>query len=311
MKIMVEKYLQEQTIAIVLKILRLIKVKRLRSPIRYFGGKGNMVNRLLKYIPPHKIYVEVFGGAGALLFAKEPAGNEIYNDIDGDLVNLFKVLKDEKQFEKFYKLVSLTPYSREEYYYCYEHYKQEEDNVKRAYMFFVVLRQGFVGYISKSWGYSINPIHHNMGAVVSRYLSIIEMLPEIHQRIMRVQVENDDFRKIIPRYDTPNTFFYLDPPYIPHTRKHGKYQYEMSYEDHIDLINLILGVKGKVMLSGYPNDLYKKLEDNGWLKVEFKTACYAAGRTRFTRILGKGSAITKQPRTEAIWMNYKLDDKLI
>ena len=90
----------------------------LRSPVRWYGGKGNMVKKLLKLIPEHKIYVEVFGGGASLLFAKEPSPIEIYNDIDEGLVNFFRVLRDPEKFGKFYAKAVLTPYSRAEFYYC-------------------------------------------------------------------------------------------------------------------------------------------------------------------------------------------------
>lgn len=278
----------------------------LRSPIRYIGGKGNMVNKLLKFIPNHKIYVEVFGGGASLLFAKKPSKVEVYNDIDGDLVNFFRVLRDKEKFEEFYRKVCLTPYSREEFYFCRDTYKECKDEVERAYRWFVMAKQSFCGDIGKnpSWGYVITTSSRNIAKIVLNWLSTIEMLPEIHQRLMIVQIENDDFRKIIPRYDTEETFFYLDPPYVPETRKGGGYKYEMSLEDHKELVDILLKIKGKALLSGYKHDVYRPLEENGWIRIEINTACYAVGRTRFTKILGKNSAKLKQPRTECLWLNY-------
>ena len=99
---------------------------------------------------------------------------------------------------------------------------------------------------------------------------------------MRVQIEHDDFRKIIERYDTPETFFYLDPPYVHSTRKQGEYRYEMTDEDHCQLVDMLLSIKGKAMLSGYQNEIYKKLEKYGWKRLDFETVCHAAGCTRDT-----------------------------
>jgi len=275
-----------------------------RSPIYFFGGKGNMVTKLLKLIPPHKIYVEVFGGGASLLFAKPPSPVEVYNDLDSGLVNLFRVLRDPEKFEKFYKLVCLTPYSREEQNFCYKTWEQCEDDVERAYRFWIVARQSFSGRIHSSWSYAVKTYYRGMISTCSKYLSAIEHLPEFHERIMRVQIENRDFRKIFSSYDTEETLFYCDPPYVPDTRRDRKvYRHEMSLEDHKELVDILLNVKGKVLLSGYRHEVYEPLEKAGWVRLEFKTACFAAGRTRLTGILGKGSALKKSPRTECVWVS--------
>lgn len=283
---------------------------KLRSPIVWFGGKGKIVKKLLPLIPPHYTYVEVFGGGASLLFAKEPSPIEVYNDIDGDLVNLFRVIRDIDSFVKFWEKVALTPYSREEYNFCMKTYKEIDINknpVERAYRFFVAVRQSFGGMVKKGWGYSVKSSRKKKSAFKSfGWFSIRELLLKVHLRIQGVQIENRDWRDILKAYDTPNTFFYLDPPYVPSTRKGGKYEYEMTEEDHKELVEYLLRLKGKWLLSGYPNDIYKKLEENGANKIEWKTACHAVGRTRFTKILGEGSATKKQPRIEAVWFNYDI-----
>jgi len=280
---------------------------RLRSPIVYFGGKGNMVAKLLKLLPSHRTYVEVFGGGASLLFAKQPSPVEVYNDLNSDLVNLFRVIRDPVTFQEFQRLVSLTPYSREEFYYYRDTLDDSKDDLERAYKYFVISRQSFSGSES-GWGYAVTLSHSNMSARTSKYLSIIAMLPQIADRLMQVQIEHDDFRKIIPRYDTPETLFYLDPPYVPSTRRNGGYKHEMTTQDHEDLLKLLLNIKGKVMLSGYNNDLYRSYLDSrdGWHRIDYKTACYAVGKTRNSGLQGEGIALLKQPRTESVWMNYEI-----
>jgi len=283
----------------------------LRSPIVWFGGKGKKVSTLLPLIPPHKTYVEVFGGGASLLFAKKPSEVEVYNDIDSGLVNLFRVLRDEEKFEKFYRRVSLTPYSCEEFYYCKETWQSCEDDIERAYRFYIVCRQSF-GANNYSWGYSISTTAGEMSTLTYRWLKAINNLPEIHKRLMQVQIEHNDFRKIIETYDTPDTFFYLDPPYLAETRRGGGYEYEMSNEDHEDLVNLLLDIKGKALLSGYTNHIYKKLEDSGWNREDYDVACHAVGKTRETGILGERATFEKnQRRTESVWFNYELRQKTL
>jgi len=274
-----------------------------QSPIVWFGGKGNMVAKLLKLIPPHKIYVEVFGGGASLLFAKKPSPVEVYNDIDSGVVNFFRVLRDEEKFQKFYEKVCLTPYSREEYYYCVDTWEQCDDEVERAYRWFIVARMSFSGCFGGGWSFSVTASSRGMSGRCSAWLGVVEGLPAIHERFMRVQIEHRDFKELIPLYDTKDTLFYLDPPYVHATRSGGRYNYECSDKDHEDLVEILLNIKGKAMLSGYANDIYVKLEEAGWARYDFETVCHAAGRTRQTGILGKGAAKERCRRVESVWMS--------
>ena len=209
------------------------------------------------------------------------------------------MLRDKDKFQEFYRLVSLTPYSKNEFDYCKNNLDKEEDEIKRAYMFFIINRQSFSG-IMDSWGYDINELRKNTTADVSKYLSIIELLPEIHRRIMRVQIDNRDFRDILKVYDDIDTFFYCDPPYLHETRtSFDDYKYEMTYEDHKDLINILSNIKGKVMLSGYQNDLYEQLN---WKRIDFDAYCHAVN-TRLT--------LKRPKRIESIWINYNLGNDLV
>jgi len=280
--------------------------KRLRSPIWWFGGKGNMVAKILPLFPPHRIYVEPFGGGASLLMAKAPAPVEVYNDLDSGLVNLFRVLRDEAKFERFRRLVELTPYSREEYNDCrtwLREHGEGEDGVERAYRFFVVARQSFSGHFAASWGYSFSLSTRGMASTCSSWLSTIEGLPAMHERLMRVQIEHSDFRTILTAYDSPDTLFYCDPPYVPATRKNGNYVHEMTESDHEEFVQRLLKLKGMVVLSGYNHGIYSPLETAGWQRIDFETACYAAARTRGTGILGEGAARSKQPRVESVWLS--------
>ena len=283
-------------------------MKKLRSPIRWFGGKGQLVSKLLKYVPSHTYYCEVFGGGASLLFAKEPAKFEVYNDIDSSLVSFFRVLRDPKKFKKFYKKVCLTPYSREEYYYCRDTWQDCEDEIERAYRWFIIARMSFSGCFGRSWGHTIKQVSRNMSGAVSRYLSIIELLPEIHQRIMTVQIKNLDWKDCMEKYNDwkKDGFMYLDPPYYPDTRRAGKYRYEMAKEQHEELIEwLLTKSKTKTMLSGYDNPLYQNLEKYGWRKICWNVGCNAVGRTRQIGVLGENATYLKnQRRTECIWINY-------
>jgi len=284
-----------------------------RSPVRWFGGKGLMVGKILPLFPEHHTYVEVFGGGASLLFAKEPAPVEVYNDLDGGLVNFFRVLRDPGKFPRLLHLASLTPYSREEYAHFRATWQTCDDDVDRAHRWFVVSRMNFSGdWSSASWSKTVIQVKRGMAESVSKYLSTIEALPEFHARLMPVQIEHRDFRQIIPAYDTPNTLFYCDPPYIHDTRTDhtGMYRHELSLFDHWELVQVLLRIKGKAILSGYAHKEYKALEEAGWTRKDFNVGCAAAARTKATGILGAGAARSKAARVESVWISPILHSEL-
>ena len=268
------------------------------------------MRRLLKFVPEHDAYLEPFFGGGSLFFAKEPAKIEVINDIDGDLMNFYAVLRDEEKFARFYRLAYLTPYSRGEYNEALRKFRNKawKDNVERAYLFFVLARMSFGGRLGNSWGYNITETLK----AVRNYLSAIDRLPEIHERLRRVQVECDDWLSVWHRYVPVwkekgfKAFVYLDPPYIPETRRNGTYRFEFTEKQHEELIEVIKKERGvKIMLSGYPSQLYEELERCGWQKICWNVACWAVGKTRHTGIQGEGVTFSKgQRRIDCVWMNY-------
>lgn len=280
----------------------------MKPPISWYGGKTIMAKRLLKYIPEHKKYGEVFGGAGGVLFAKEPSEFEVFNDINSNLINLYRVLRDEEKFNKFYKMACVSLWSRDEFWYAYDNINNPEmEDYERAFYFFVVARQAFNGKPGiPSWSMSTGKSSRGMASTCSKYLSSVDRLPAVHERLKRVQIDNTDFRNFfklyISKWDYEDSFVYLDPPYVPETRISKKaYRFEMSYEDHEDLIHLLLSHYGnsKFMLSGYDNPLYNILEQNGWNKICFEWTSWAT----------RNSKISEKPRrTECIWINYDVEN---
>lgn len=267
-----------------------------------------MVSKLLPLIPPHRIYVEPFGGGASMLVAREPSAVEVYNDRDSGLVNFFRVLRNKKQFEEFRRLASLTPFSREEHDLCKATWAQAKDPVERAHDFFVVARMSFGGIFNNSWGHTVASSSRGMSEATAAWLGAIERLPEVSARLLRVQIEHADAVEVIERYDTPETFFYLDPPYVLSTRTKVGYTHEMDDAQHRRLVERLLRVEGKVLLSGYANGLYSELEARGWGRRDFEAICYASGRTRLNGLKGTGAAKLKQQRVESVWFNYEVGE---
>jgi DNA adenine methylase len=242
------------------------------TPARWYGAKGWLVKYLLP-LPPHHNYVEVFGGAATLLFAiEEPAEVEVYNDIDDGLVNFFTVLQDKyrdgEDGHLLRDLLLLTPHSRQEYKFCRDNWRAKGiDEMEKARRFFVVMHQSFSGSTTAGWRFCKANSSGGMSAATSRWLRVIDRLPEAIQRLRRVQIDGEGFEKCIKRYDDPETLFYLDPPYV-HSERVDKASYanEMSNDQHRALVAALLPIKGLAVLSGYEHEIYEPLEVAGWRK---------------------------------------------
>ena len=278
----------------------------LRGPIRWFGGKGRLVGKLLERIPKHDFYLEVFGGGGSLLFAKKPAKIDVYNDIDSSLYNFYMVLSDEQKFESFYRIVDALPYSRELFVKCKYELSKSEDEVKRAVAFFVLSRQSFGGIYGSGWGYDKTATSGQVPRSLRTWMTCVDKLPEIHERLRAVQVENLDFRKVLLKYNDERYFVYVDPPYVSDTRKSGQYDYEMDDNDHEELLDILLSHKGMVMVSGYQNKIYERLTENGWYKEDFDVKRHTG-----LRVMTENEEVNQKmrdsiKRVESIWVNPKL-----
>lgn len=218
----------------------------MKTPITYYGGKQTLLKYLLPLIPPHKLYCEPFFGGGAMLFAKPKSETEVVNDLNGELINFFKVVKT--KFAELQKEVKSTPHSRELYKKAMVVYQNPDlfSDVKRAWALWVLTNQGFAGTIG-SWGFGNTSekekaLHNKREGFENEYA----------KRLERVQIENNDASKVIDRCDTKDTFYYCDPPYIETNQGHYKGYNEADYKL---LLDRLVKIKGKFLLSSYPNPL--------------------------------------------------------
>ena len=267
----------------------------MNSPIKWYGGKTFLLKHLLPKIPQHHTYVEVFGGAAQLLFAKEPSPVEVYNDIDNRLTTFFRVLQEPAKHIEFQRRIAYTLYSRREYKEATQRIKQQEyDDIQLAVDLYIAIRQGISGHLFHGWSYDITQ-DRNMPTTFIKY---VWLLPLIYDRLRRIHVENDDFRKIIPRYDSENTFYYIDPPYPNETVKlKNGYEYMMSLEDHEQLIDLLLRIRGKALVSCYSHPIYERLTENGWNREEVE-------RQLAAKVSHGGK---RERQREVIWWNYYIE----
>jgi DNA adenine methylase len=213
------------------------------SFLPYFGGKQRLIKTILPLLPEHVRYVEVFGGSAALLLNKPPSPVEVYNDIDGLLVNLFLVVRDHPQ--EFARCVQSLPYSRQ----LYERWQRQVKNgrltgnqIEQAVRFYYMLRSSFFAHVEKGWRFATKTDE------ASRLYNCVGEVETIARRLQHVYIDNLDFRRCIRNWDRPDTIFFLDPPYFE-TVAYRKAVKAFTAQDHEELAKLLHGVDGKWLLT--------------------------------------------------------------
>ena len=261
-------------------------------PFGWYGGKFSHLDWLLPLLPECWHYCEPFAGSGAVLLNRAPAPVETYNDLDGEAVNFFRVLRSEK--EKLIEAIGLTPFSREEFALACV-LQPELSDFERARRFYIRARQVRTGLAQRAslgrWANCKNTSRRGMSGVISRWLGGLESLAEIAERLLRVQIENRPAVEVIKLYDSPQTLFYCDPPYIHETRGDAKaYSYEMNDRDHEELARVLNSAQGLAAVSNYDCGFMRRL--------------YPAGK--WLKITGPQKTIhsTKDKRAESLWINY-------
>ena len=267
-----------------------LPLKITRPALRYFGGKWRLAPWLISHFPPHDCYVEPFGGAASVLMLKPRAFAEVYNDLNDRAVNFFRVLRERPS--DLVHVLNLTPYSRKEYRLAYE---PSGDPLEDARRFAILSGQGNRGAGTIDAGGWRWMKHVSRTATPAREWTKLDHLYQIAARLQGVQIESDDAKVVIARYDSPKTLYYVDPPYMPSTRclRWGgdAYSCEMREEDHVRLAETLHSVQGMVILSGYPSALYDELYA-GWIKRERSNTL----RVRSNRGRGRRSI-------ECIWVS--------
>ena len=259
-------------------------------PFPYYGGKCHHIDFLTSLMPPSNevnLFADVFGG-GAHVVLNVEYRYRVYNDIDKDLVNFFRVLRDSP--DELIKQIALTLYAREELVLACE---PTDDPVEKARRFFVKVKQSRFGrsqVTGRQWKRSTKS--YPWKPLSETWSKSAEGLAPIAHALTRIQVENEPAVKVIEDYDSPTNFFYCDPPYVLSTRSGGKaYRYEMSDEEHRALATALNNCEAKVMVSGYKGGLYDELFSAGrWQRIDDKE---------------KFANSSKDIRQESVWINYQ------
>ena len=254
----------------------------MKSFLSYMGGKSLLAAKIIPKIPEHHCYCEVFAGAAWLLFKKEESQVEIINDINTDLVTLYRVIKN--HLDEFIRYLRWILVAREEFKRFLSENTDTLTDIQRAVRFYYLLRTGYAGKIVKP-SFSISPTRKSG----FNLLRIEEELSEVHLRLSRVYIENKNYKLLIPRFDRAETFFYLDPPYYGFEDYYGEGMF--SQADFLTLRDILAGIKGKFLLS--INDTYV-------IRRLFKDFHIATERTNY---LAAGGGRAKKV-TELLISNY-------
>jgi|GEM_PF-50012 len=258
----------------------------------WYGGKYSHLEWLLPLLPACHHYCEPFSGSAAVLLNREPSPVETYNDLDAEVANFFRVLRNDP--DRLIRAIGLTPFSREEFAKACE-IDPALPPLERARRFYVRARQVRTGLAQTAslgrWANCKNTSRAGMGGAVSRWLGAVRDLPEIAERLLRVQIENRPAIEVIQLYDSPATLFYCDPPYVHATRGDNKaYSYEMTDDEHRELAEVLNSVQGMAAISNYDCDLMNELyPPPRWTKF------ISEERTNHS---------TKDKRVEVLWVNY-------
>jgi len=258
----------------------------------YHGGKWKIAPWIIGHLPEHHTYVEPYGGAASVLLRKPRSRDETYNDLDGEIVNLFKIIRDHPR--RMTRALLWTPYSRAEYRAAFDltddPFEMARRTIIRSFMGFAgvaINREKYSGFRARS---------NRFGGIIAReWMNYPKNVRTLAARFRGVTLENKPAIDIIHQQDGPETLFYLDPPYVHDTREitgKGVYAHEMSDDDHRELAAVITTINGMAVLSGYRGGLYDELY-GGWHSVE-----------RNTR------AGSKRPRVEVLWLNEAAASKL-
>lgn len=275
-----------------------------RPALKYFGSKWRLADWIVSHLPPHACYVEPYAGSAAVLLRKRPALFEVYNDADQSVVTFYRVLRE--QPEALMRAIALTPWSRAERAAAWEPAPAGDDveSARRTYVRFWQSWHGHGHAQSSGWRYMRGAIARSTKNILREWQSL-DHLAAIAARLRDVQIECDDARAVIRRFDTPETVFYVDPPYVPSTRsalmgQSGRYTHEMDDAGHAALADVLRNVQGYVVLSGYDSRLYAELYGD-W-PVRVRQARDQAARVR-------REVLWLSPRTAAALTQRSLFDE--
>lgn len=261
----------------------------MRAPITYYGGKQNMAKHVLELMPSHRTYVEPFFGGGSIFFMKEPSKVEVINDLDDRLITMYRVMKT--KFPTFKAMLDATLHSRSEYRLALQVMKSPQDysDMRVAWATYIACNASYSSKIGAGWAFSRKS---NMAKRIARKLE--DLTDETMERLRYTSIESQDALRVIEYWDTPETLFYLDPPYPEGDCGH----YTKGKDIYYDLLEVLPSIKGKFILSSYPSEHISQLWDNyHYPHKEYETTISGNGNNR-------RQENTKRKKVECLTWNF-------
>jgi len=260
--------------------------KPTRALLKYFGGKWAIAPWILPYLPPHRVYVEPFGGAASILLRKPRSRIEIYNDLDEEIVNIFRVVQDPIMCQQLIRRLRRTPYSRREFELAFQASHNAIIRAQRA------ITRSYQSFHHESL---FNPRKRTFGDALHRsggdgrshgWVNYPRALVTISNRLRGVVIDCQPALKVIRAQDASDTLFFVDPPYMPSTRSKSGYRHEMTEDEHFMLLETLRAAQGFVVLAGYPSSLYDRMLHD-WHRV----------------VCPHRAAFSNRLRTEVLWIS--------
>lgn len=278
-----------------LRVRKAFMVEQITNPpVRYTGSKWRIAPWVIKHFPPHTCYVEPFCGGASVLFRKQASPIEVINDLNGDVVNFFRVLRD--NLTDLIRVIELTPYSRAE---LEAAMTLTDDPLERARRFYIRARQMYTAGEAQSlrgWRFERSTIRGTR--VIDEWNNTSHLSP-CAKRLKAAQIECDTALNVIKRYDDTGTLFYCDPPYVFESRSGSReYKNEMSDDDHVALAGTLNQIKGMAIISGYDTPLYRELYA-GWQMIT--TEAYTLKNLQRIECLWVSPSATKSHRQKRLF----------
>jgi Site-specific DNA methylase len=256
----------------------------MRTLLRYPGSKQRLAPWIISQMPKHHSYLEPYAGGIAILLNKEPSRIETINDLDDDVINLYRVIREKR--EELIEKIVFTPYARAEYDNAFPENPEGLSDVERAKNFLIRSGMGHGFRLCEKTGFKRDVYAREAAYAVRYWNDLPDVITNVAQRLKMVQIEHKPAVELIKAFNHSNVLIYGDPPYVMSTRSRKMYRHEMSDQDHVELLEALLLHTGPVMLSGYDNEIYNEYLQ-GWRKISTPAR-----------------AENSLPRTEVLWMNY-------
>ena len=261
------------------------------AALKYFGGKWKSAPWYIENMPPHRTFVDLFGGGANITLRKPRSKYEIYNDLDGEVINFFRVIQNTETCQKLLRLIKRTPYARQVFY---DAYNPTDDPIRRAAN--MAIKSHMSIHVSAMWkgkGSNFHSTTSTSRCQATTWIKFQRTIPQVRQRLQGVVIENKDAIKLIPQFDYPDTLFFADPPYMPETRSKTTYGCEMTPEQHASLLDALIQAQGNAMVCGYDSALYRE-KLAGWKLLTRKGLAMMSGH---------------KCRIECLWIKRPMEEK--